>query len=271
MNTELLCAVVLLPLMAAWFPPLEAQEEIPGEEMVLTVLFDNLTEEEELQTGWGFSVLLESSEHTVLFDTGADGEILLENMRILGKEPSRIDAIVISHAHGDHTGGMEALLGLGIRPRIFLLGGFPQELREGFSNSLEILLASPGDEIVPGIRTTGQVDGPVLEQALILETRDGPIVLTGCAHPGPEAMAARGAEVTGRPIFGILGGFHLYQTPEEEVEGVISRFQALGIVKTGATHCTGPQAMTAFKEAFGEDFLQMGVGRVIRFPLPSSP
>ena len=163
------------------------------------------------------------------------------------KDPSRIDAIVISHAHGDHTGGMEALLDLGIRPRIYLLPGFPQELREGFSDALEILLASPGDEIAPGIRTTGQVDGPVLEQALILETRDGSIVLTGCAHPGPEEMAARGAEVAGRPIFGILGGFHLFQSSEEEVDGIISRFQAIGIVKTGATHCSGPQAMAALR------------------------
>jgi len=264
MNTKLLNAVILLPLIVAWLPPLEVQEETLGEEMVLTVLFDNLTEQEELQTGWGFSVLIETPDHTVLFDTGADGDILLGNMRKLGKDPSQIDALVISHAHSDHTGGLETLLGLGIRPRIFLLSGFPPELKDGLPDGMEVLLAAPGDEIVPGIRTTGQVDGPVLEQALILETREGPIVLTGCAHPGPEEMAARGAEVTGQSIFGILGGFHLFQASEEEIAGLISRFQAMGIVKTGATHCSGPQAMAAFQEAYGEDFFQMGVGRVIR-------
>jgi glyoxylase-like metal-dependent hydrolase (beta-lactamase superfamily II) len=116
---------------------LQAQEAITA-----TVLFDNFWTDDRLQTGWGYALLLETAEHTVLFDTGGDGGVLLENMRLLGKDPMAIDAVVISHAHGDHTGGLEALLDLGIEPRLYLLESFPEEMtsfspREGRRSSLE--------------------------------------------------------------------------------------------------------------------------------------
>lgn len=267
MKAEILSAAFLLPLLVALGPSGAGSQERPREEMILTVLFDNLTDQADLQTGWGFAALLETPDHTVLFDTGADGQVLLENMRKLGKDPSSIEAIVISHNHGDHTGGMAALLNLGIQPRLYVLQAFGAGAIQAFAGGLDPILAMPGDEIVPGIRTTGVVGEAIPEQAVVLDTRDGPMVLTGCAHPGAPAMAARGAEIAGQAIYGIMGGFHLFQASEEEVEDMIQTFRTQGIVKVGATHCTGPEAMAAFAEAYGDDYVPLGVGRVIRLPL----
>jgi len=265
MNVMTVGSVLLFPLLGAL---VHADDQKPsGGELTLTVLFDNQTEEAGLHTGWGFAVLVETPEHTVLFDTGADGPTLLENMRALGKDPARVGAIVISHAHADHTNGMEALLETGVRPRLYVLDAFPAEATEAFSGPLDAIAASPGQEIVPGVRTTGAVGTAIPEQALILDTSDGPIVLTGCAHPGPLEMVARTAELSDRPVFGLMGGLHLFQTPDEEVARIIERLQARGVVKAGATHCSGPQAIVAFQEAYAADYVPMGVGRAIRLPL----
>jgi 7,8-dihydropterin-6-yl-methyl-4-(beta-D-ribofuranosyl)aminobenzene 5'-phosphate synthase len=267
MRSARLAATLLLSLILAPLPLTLLAQEVGGPELMLTVLFDNLTEEEGLQTGWGFAALLETPGHTVLFDTGADGEALLHNMDAMGVNPSRIEAIVISHAHGDHTNGMSALLELGIRPKLYVLAAFPGEAVNAFAGPLEPILTEPGQEIVPGVRTTGRIGESIPEQGLILETRDGPVVLTGCAHPGPTAMVARAEELSGQRVFGLLGGLHLYQTPAEEVASIISTLKEQGVEMAGATHCTGPEAMAAFQEAFGEGYVPMGVGRVIRLPL----
>ncbi len=269
MMTLLLVAIPLMPLAG---PPLEGEEgPMPDlqAELTVTILFDNFWTDDRLKSGWGFAALLETPDHTILFDTGADGVALLENLRLMGKDPAAVEAIVISHAHGDHTGGMDALLSLGIQPRVYLLGGFPAALREQVPPSVEVVLASPGQEIVPGIRTTGQVGGDIPEQALALETLDGTVVLTGCAHPGVVQMAERAMEFSPQPLHLVMGGFHLMEASGDEVGGVIEAFRRLGVKRAGPTHCTGLMAMAAFQDAYGEDFQRLGVGRVLTFPLAS--
>ena len=48
-----------------------------------------------------------------------------------------------------------------------------------------------------------------------------------------------------------------------EVDKIIASFKAAGVVKCGATHCTGDQQIEWFKKAYGDDYVPMGVGRVI--------
>lgn len=78
--------------------------------VVLTVVYDGNSYLEGLETAWGFSCLVEGKEKTVLFDTGGDGDMLLRNMSRLGIDPGIINTVVISHAHGDLTGGLSRLL-----------------------------------------------------------------------------------------------------------------------------------------------------------------
>ena len=78
--------------------------------MKLTIVYDNNAFDPRLKTAWGFSALVEYDGHTLLFDTGGDAPTLLENMDILEIDPAQIEKVVISHDHGDHTGGLEGLL-----------------------------------------------------------------------------------------------------------------------------------------------------------------
>jgi 7,8-dihydropterin-6-yl-methyl-4-(beta-D-ribofuranosyl)aminobenzene 5'-phosphate synthase len=75
--------------------------------MKVTIVYDNDVRSRNLKEGWGFSSLIEIPNISpILFDTGADSPTLLHNMKELGIDAKRIGIIVISHAHGDHTGGL---------------------------------------------------------------------------------------------------------------------------------------------------------------------
>jgi len=271
MNIVLLAAIPFLSLTGP-LNGLGGNGEVPPSgEITVTILFDNTAADERLGIGWGFAALLETPDHTILFDTGADGEALLENFRLLGKDPMAVEAVVISHAHGDHTGGLQALFDLGLRPKLFLLSGFPAEMRAGVSELVEMVEAAPGQEIVPGIRTTGQVGTDIPEQALVLDTQEGTVVLTGCAHPGVIQMVEGALGFSSSRLHLVMGGFHLMAASLEQIQGILGDFRRLGVEQVGATHCSGDLAISTFQDAYGENFRPLGAGRVLRFPLPSSP
>jgi 7,8-dihydropterin-6-yl-methyl-4-(beta-D-ribofuranosyl)aminobenzene 5'-phosphate synthase len=250
-------------------PGMEAQETPHRAriELTVTILFDNFWTDDRLGSGWGFAALLETPDHTVLFDTGADGAVLLENMRLLNKDPMAVEKLVISHAHSDHTGGLQALYDRGVRPQLILLPGFPAELKDSVPEGVEVVEASAGREIVPGIRTTGQMGTSIPEQALVLETARGTVVLTGCAHPGIVQMVEKAREISPGHLHLVMGGFHLNSASGGELERVLDDFRRMGVARAGPTHCSGLMAMRLFQNAYAEDFQRLGVGRALVFPL----
>lgn len=76
----------------------------------LTILYDNNAYDVRLKSSWDFWCLIEVPEKTILFDTGGNAEILLYNMKVLNKDLEMVDMTVLSHIHGDHTGGLWGLL-----------------------------------------------------------------------------------------------------------------------------------------------------------------
>ena len=231
----------------------------------ITVLFDNYIVDPECTTAWGFAALVRFNTHTILFDTGADGEILLANADALGVDLASIEAVVISHEHGDHTGGLPALLDrIGPRP-VYLLDAFPASFRQGVAQRCEtVLVPDAGIELFEGLHLTGNAGGSIPEQALVAETSEGLVVLTGCAHPGILRIVRLAAERYGRPIHLVMGGFHLGGQPMSSIEAIIEGFRELGVALVAPTHCTGDEAIAAFREAYGEGFIQVGVGVVVR-------
>jgi 7,8-dihydropterin-6-yl-methyl-4-(beta-D-ribofuranosyl)aminobenzene 5'-phosphate synthase len=267
MNALLLATIPLLTLVGSLAEGGSPFDRPLQGEVTVTILFDNTAAVERLGTGWGFAALLETPGHTILFDTGADGEILLENLRLMGKDPLAVEAVVISHAHTDHTGGLQALFDLGLHPKLYLLSAFPDEMREEVAGRVEMVEASPGQEIVPGIRTTGQVGSAIPEQALILYTKGGKVVLTGCAHPGLIQMVERAQGLGSMPLDLVMGGFHLMEASGDEVQAILGEFRRLGVRRVGATHCTGEEAIAAMRAAYGENFQPLGAGQVLTFSL----
>ena len=123
--------------------------------VTFTIVYDNNAYNPLLRTDWGFACLVETPGTTVLFDTGADGRTLLGNMAALGLDLEAIDAIVLSHIHGDHTGGLTGLLDTGIRPTVYVPATFPVSFKDGVRARTSLVEVQGPMEIYPGIHTTG--------------------------------------------------------------------------------------------------------------------
>jgi hypothetical protein len=160
----------------------------------ITVVYDNIAYDPRLQTAWGFGCLIEIGEKTVLFDTGGDGTVLLKNMGMLGIDPKSIEVVVLSHIHGDHTGGLESLLGTGARPTVYLPRSFPSDFESRVRAQADVVEVGGATKIADSVYTTGEMGSDIIEQALVLKTGQGLVVVTGCAHPGISEVVRRALE-----------------------------------------------------------------------------
>ena len=200
--------------------------------MKLTIVYDNEIYKDNPGTSdHGFSCYIQTDEKNILFDTGTDGKILLENMKLLDIDPSTIETVVISHEHYDHNGGLTQLLPSLKNPIIYRL-----EPATTDSNVVEKKVDEP-IEIAPHIISTGRLPGsPEDEQSLLLKTKKGLVVLTGCSHPGLRTIL-QAARKNGK-VIGIIGGFHGF-----------SDFELLQ-----SLHFIYPCHCTAFKKEIKKEF-----------------
>ena len=233
--------------------------------VTLTIIYDNLPFDARLKTAWGFACLIETGQMTVLFDTGGDGPTLMGNMAALGIDPGRIDAVVLSHIHNDHTDGLDALLAVNDRATVFVPRSFPDEFKTRVSKRASVIQVREPLTITNHIRTTGEMGMSIVEQSLVVETDKGLIVVTGCAHPGIVEMVQK-AKSYG-DVYLVMGGFHLADKSTREVEAVIAELKRSGVHQVAPSHCTGEKAIEQFKAAFGTGFIQAGAG--LRFVVPA--
>ena len=230
------------------------------------VVFDNIQKEAGMQTSWGFAAVIETPQGNILFDTGADGTILRANMQRMQLAIGSIDTLFISHDHRDHTGGLGAVLAEQPAVTLYVPASSANRIKQQLRTRPGLLPVAQPMEIVPGIYSTGETGRGIREQALVLDTQQGLVIITGCAHPGIADIAERAGQLFGRKIHMLIGGFHLGHSSDRQIRSSIERLVSLGVEKVAPSHCTGRQAMQLFSETWGEGFIASGVGAVI--PLP---
>ena len=246
-------------------PPQSNQEA--GEKITIKIVFDNYLYQDDLENAWGFSAFITYKNHNVLFDTGAVGRILLDNMAKMAISPKEVQNVVLSHDHNDHTAGLQEILSKGANPRLYIPPSFSRSFKDQYQNKLEVIEVVPGLSITERISTTGEITGSPPEQALVIDTTKGLVVITGCAHPGVDKIAREAKRLFKEDIYLVLGGFHLGNASSYQVDQIINELKRLNVKQVAPCHCTGDQAIKRFKEAFGEDFIQVGVGKIIDIDL----
>jgi len=254
---------------------------------------------------WGLSILVESDEARVLFDTGQSFSTV-HNAKLLGIDLSQVDKIVLSHGHFDHTGGLRHVLSeigreieIIAHPDIWQAKyatsesgesryiGIPFSHRELESLGAKFRLTSEPVAISDSIMTSGEVPmvtdyeeiEPFLvvkdnggfkpdtfrdDQALIIKTPPGLVVILGCAHRGIINTLYHARKISGvKKIDTVIGGCHLMNASEERIWQTIAALKELGVGRLGVCHCTGMAASVIMAQEFGERFFFNNAGTVL--------
>lgn len=226
--------------------------------MKITVVFNNFSMNEGLVSAWGMGAVVDTGKEKILFNTGSDGGVLLENMKSVGISPLEISRVVISHNHWDHTGGLPDFINANPDVSIYAPDLDDALVSKVRMTGSEIYFTSDPGFITAGISTTGVFLHPVPEQAMILETSSGYVTLTGCSHPGVVNLVL----ATPEPRYLVTGGFHLFRSSPEVIRATALSLQETDVEFIAPSHCTGEAAMEYFRDLFGNRFVYGGLGAV---------
>jgi len=213
-----------------------------GDKMKITIIYDNEVRKEGLKADWGFSCLVETQGKKILFDTGASGSILLNNMEKLCIDPTTIEEIFISHAHWDHTGGISDILR--VNPvKIYIPASCPEP-----RGARQVIRAVKEPlKIHENIFSTGELRG--IEQSLVVKTEKGLVVIAGCSHPGVKHILDVASQFG--KLYAIIGGLHGF-----------NEFDLLKDLQLVCpTHCT--QFKSEIKSLYPKKCVDGGAGKVI--------
>jgi 7,8-dihydropterin-6-yl-methyl-4-(beta-D-ribofuranosyl)aminobenzene 5'-phosphate synthase len=249
---------------------------------------------------WGYAALVEINGKRILFDTGGDSTIFARNVKAKGVDLTRLDFVVLSHRHGDHTSGVSYLLSANPKVTIYApaegVGGiFGTEVASKFYRKDEALPAEqryfsgtppeiikmgtvfPGahiqlidktTELVPGITLIALVSDvagtkELKELSLAINTADGIVLVVGCSHPGIESIVAEAVKINPHIHF-IAGGFHLVAAQDPAIERIATALHdtyKVDFIAPG--HCTGEPTFAALQRKFGDQYLYAGLGTTL--------
>lgn len=276
----------------------------------VTLLVENTARGEGILGEHGLAFWIDTGTHRVLFDTG-QGMALLNNAAALGIDLAKADAIVLSHGHFDHVGGLEAALAVARRAPLYLhpraverkySGSDPVrgarsvsrpfvETQQFLQDERRVIASREPIEVVPGCWATGEIPrtndfedtgGPFFldpaltqpdplldDQALFFRTKEGVVVILGCAHAGVVNTLARVTELTGgATIHAVVGGMHLENANPRRMAETVAALHRFDVRQLGPVHCTGWAAVAAFQQGFPGRCIRCTAGTRLSWEAP---
>jgi len=275
----------------------------------ITTLSENTAAGGNLLAEWGLSILVETDTVNILLDTGPSISAS-HNADILGIDLNKVDKIVLSHGHYDHSGGLQQVLRR-MRKEVEIIAhpdiwagkyargrgedkryiGVPFQRQELESLGARFNLTTKPTRITDNIMTTGEIpmvtdfeeiepdrffvredsgwqpDKLPDDQALIITTEPGLVVLLGCGHRGIINTLYHAQQLTGvKAIHTVLGGCHLVGASEERVWQTIAALRELDVQGIGVSHCTGMPAATIMAQELGDRFFFNNTGTRTSLP-----
>lgn len=265
--------------------------------MKVTVLVDNIGNNG-LPGEWGLSFYIEYKDQRILLDAGQTG-LFAENAEKLGICLAEADYAVLSHAHYDHADGMPVFFEENKRANLYLkesCGENCYDRKEGRMKYIgikrgilekykdRIIRVSGNLEIGDGVwlishsvksrKKAGEQEHMYLkeengwtadlfmhEQSLVFETESGVVIFNSCSHGGADNIINEVSAVfPGRQIRAMIGGFHLYNKPEEYVRRFAEKVRDTGVETIYTGHCTGEEGYRILRDVLGNRVHQLETG-----------
>ena len=263
----------------------------------MTVLIDNVATEP-LVGEWGLSILITADDRSILLDTGAS-HLFAQNAERLGIDLNSVDTGVLSHAHYDHSDGMDTFFSLNRKAPFLVREGTRENcfgikdgalhyigIQSGILKQHEariqyvdgVYKIADGLWLVPHRKSDytaiamrndlytvcGQDRRPddfAHEQSLVVETEKGLVVFNSCSHAGMTNILADISEMLGREdVYAYVGGLHLYKMTDEELDLLCGEIQRTAIKHIFTGHCTGDHAFNYLRGKIGPGICQFSSG-----------
>lgn len=229
----------------------------------VTIIYDNYQEDESLETDWGFACLVEYQGDKLLFDAGRKINLYKKNVALLEIDPKTIPGLFISHEHGDHTAGMPWITEVNPSIKCYLPSTYAEQLKANGELPKNSQGFAEPEHLYGAFYSTGDSFEKFREQGLIIETEQGGVLITGCGHPGAVEMVQAAKEELGIKVHTLIGGLHLMQYSDRELDQLSKSLKELGIRNICPTHCTGDKSIAYLKDSFGQGYIQGGTGKEI--------
>lgn len=269
----------------------------------ILILSDNRSLDDRLAFEHGWSVWIDRGpDGCLLWDTGQTG-IFLDNAGILGVKPATARVVALSHGHYDHSGGLAGLLDAGYAGPVYghkdvLLRRYSRRgsatfrsigMSDGrFAAGIPHFVPVQGRrELLPGVTlvagiprlpgnamattnlfrdTAGQVPDDVPDDAfLVIDGKDGPVVVLGCCHAGLANSLAQAKACLGvSRLAAVIGGMHLGGAGPEALRQAVASLRAFGVARLYPGHCTGQEGLATLREHFPGAVTETGSGLALR-------
>ena len=226
----------------------------------IVVVVDNYQFRNDLMTAWGISIYLVVDGFKILFDTGPSEQILEYNAAKLGIDLTDIDAVVISHVHGDHIGGLSFATALSNKNVTVYVPLEVYPTARSLLPNMNIAIVNETMKIAPHAYVVGPLYGPPQEMFLAISTRKGLIIVTGCSHPGIVNMVKKAMEDLNQSVYMVIGGFHLAGAYSGRVRSIADELVGLGVKKIYPLHCSGDCIRNYLKNTYPDVYGDGGVG-----------
>lgn len=269
----------------------------------ITIIIDN-TASQNLQGEWGLCALVEHEGSNILVDAGAS-DLFATNMKGLDLDIKEVDYGILSHAHYDHANGIPKFFQENDTAKFYLRAstadncyrkvfyvfnkyiGIPKNLLTDYADRIELVSGdyelAKGAYLIPHkVKGLGKIgkrekmyqrtakgwkpDDFSHEQSLVLDTEKGLVIINSCSHGGAVNIIREIRKTfPGKKVYGIIGGFHLFNKSEAEVKAVAKALQKTGVEFVCTGHCTKDKAYGILKEILGDKLEQLRVGLVLEF------
>jgi 7,8-dihydropterin-6-yl-methyl-4-(beta-D-ribofuranosyl)aminobenzene 5'-phosphate synthase len=263
----------LIIALSIFFPFWANSQEklIDPESITFSILYNDISANDSIIGDQGFSCLVEMPGHSFLFDAGRIEEHLENNAEQMKTNYGDVDFIFISHLHSDHVGGLPGIANKFDQPVLYLPYSFTKtqtakgqayvsdQIKKSEPYLSEVIHVDKPLKINSFCFSTGYLENRNYEQALVLNTERGLIVLVGCSHPGIVEIVKRAKSLIKKDVYFVMGGFHLVGTDTAQVREMADELRNI-TEWIAPCHCTGEKAIHIFKDVFKDDYIEIKAG-----------